>query len=273
MLRNFAAWLDRALEEEPPPDGLTPGLLSALRNGEPLPPLEAMPGAGPGAEPRAEPRTEPRTELGAAQRGDLYSLWSAMTTLAQEVRVQGRLFKQLNETLIHSEQNRDKQSEEREPEPARAEEIRSESSAGGQPRKQEIDLLLDLRDRMERGIVTARDAAAELTPARLPPLARWLGVGRGYAHRAQEILGALSHSYSLTLGRLDEALVACGVGRIACLNRIFDPQSMTAIEIDETAAAPEGTVVEVYRDGYEWNGNIYRTAQVKVARNPRSKLP
>ncbi|MGC9225311.1 MAG: nucleotide exchange factor GrpE [Terracidiphilus sp.] len=257
MLRNFAAWLDRALEEEQPPEGLTPELLSALRSGEPLPPLDDA--------------------HATVQGSDLYSLWSAMTTLAQEVRVQGRLFKQLNETLGKSVQNqsaqdRDSPSQEAAWGSAGAEEGRSEPSIGGQPRKQEIDLLLDLHDRMERGIATVRNATNELTPARLPRLARWLGVGRGYAQHAQEILGALSHGYSLTLDRLDEALVACGVDRIACLNRGFDPQRMTAVDIEETAAVPEGTVVEVYREGYEWNGKVYRTAQVKVARNTGSKL-
>jgi molecular chaperone GrpE len=252
MVRNFAAWLDRALEEEQPPEGLTPELLSALRNGEPLPSLEEAPAADHGS--------------------DLYSLWAAMTTLAQEVRVQGRLFKQLNETMIESAQssgtpNRGTPGGEA-GDPA---EVRSEASGSGQPRKQEIDLLLDLRDRMERGIASARDAAAELTPARLPRFARWLG-GDGYARHAQEILSAVSHGYSLTLDRLDEALVACGVDRIACLSRVFDPQRMTAIDIDETAVVPEGTVVEVYRDGYEWNGRVYRTAQVKVARKMRSGL-
>lgn len=239
LVRHFAAWLDLALEDEQPPEGLTPELLAALQAGEPLPPLDATHTAGQGS--------------------DLYSLWSSMATLTQEVRVQGRLFKQLNETLARSEQNGS--------EPVEAEESRSEVSTSGRPRKQEIDLLLDLRDRMERGIATARDAAAGLTPARLPRLARWLGVGQGYARHAQEIFNALSHGYALTLDRLDEALVACGVDRIACLHQTFDPQRMTAIDIEETAAVPEGTVVEVYRDGYEWNGKIYRSAQVKVARN------
>lgn len=247
MVRNFAARLDRALEEEQPPEGLTPELLAALRDGAALPLLEGAP-------------PESSTEPGAGQGSDLYSLWSAMATLAQEVRVQGRLFKQLNETLVQSVQERYAPGEETAPESPRA------------PRKQELDLLLDLRDRMERGIASARDAAAELAPARLPRWTRWLGLGRSYAHRAQEILKALSHSHSLTLARLDEALVAHGVDRITCLDRVFDPQCMTAIEIDETGAAPEGTVVEVYRDGYEWNGKIYRTAQVKVARQTRSEF-
>ncbi len=262
LMRRFAAWLNRALKDEPPPEGLTAELLSALRDGEELSPLNGTEG-GAGQE----------TESGADRGCDLYSLWSAMTTLAQEVRVQGRLFKRLNETLTGSVQNRDTLVEETPAaEAARAEAPPCELAANGQPRsqaprKQDIDVLLDLRDRLERGIASARAVAGELAPTRLPRLARWLGVGGGYARHAQEVFTALLHGYTLTLDRLDEALVACGVDRIACRNRLFDPQRMTAIDIEETGAVPEGTVVEVYRDGYEWNGQVYRAAQVKVARN------
>ncbi|MGC8549488.1 MAG: nucleotide exchange factor GrpE [Acidobacteriaceae bacterium] len=243
LVSNFAVWLDRALENEHAPEGLMPEVLAVLRDGEPLPPLHGMDAAGQGS--------------------DLYSLWSSIVTLTQEVRVQGRLFKQLNETVAQSVKNGS--------ESADAQMSRSETGAGGRPRKQEIDLLLDLRDRIDRGIGTARNASAELDPARLPRLARWLGVGRGYAQHAQEVFHALSHGYLLTLERLDEALVACGLDRIVCLNRIFDPQCMTVIDIEETGAIPEGTVVEVYRDGYEWNGKVYRSAQVRVARNLETK--
>jgi molecular chaperone GrpE len=240
MVRSYAVWLDRALDDEQPPEGLTAELISALRNGDPLPPLE-----------------------GAERGGDLYALWGAMTALSQEVRVQGRLFKQLNETLVQHHQASA-------PEAGEAEEPRSGPVGAAQPRKQEIDLLLDLRDRVERGIATLRHAATELALARLPLLARWLGLGTTYARHVQEILDAISHGYTLTLDRLNEALVACGVDRIVCLNCLFDPQRMTAVDIAETGDIPEGTVVEVYREGYEWNGKVYRTAQVKVARNTRS---
>jgi len=99
----------------------------------------------------------------------------------------------------------------------------------------------------------------------------WLGVGAGYAGHTQEILAALSHGYSLTLDSLDEALVGSGVSRIACQGQIFDPHRMTAVDIEVTASVPEGTVVEVYRNGYEWNGEVHRTAQVKVARSPERR--
>jgi len=200
-----------------------------------------------------------------------------MTALTQEVRLQGRTFKQLNETLSQNAQSLEASAAEasRGGEDARAEQARIQQAEARQPRKQEIRLpvnvLLDLRDRVERGGNTARNAAEELAPKRLPRFARWLGVGARYARHTQEILAALSHGYSLTLDTLDEALVSSGVSRIASQGQIFDPQRMTAIDIEETSSVPEGTVVEVYRNGYEWNGEVFRTAQVKVARNPERK--
>lgn len=246
MVRTFAAWLDRALEDEELPEGLPPEMLSALQNGEPLPPLKESPADGQGS--------------------DLYSLWSAMTTLAQEVRVQGRLFKQMNETLIQNMQQSEQNAEAALEAPTASRQLLMDG-------KQQIDLLLDLRDRMERGAGASRAAATELAPSRLPRMARWLGVGSAYARHAQEILNALSHGYTLSLDRVDEALLASGIDRIVCQGHMFDPQRMTAVDIDETGAHAEGTVVEVYRDGYEWNGNVYRTAQVKVARKSESRLP
>jgi molecular chaperone GrpE (heat shock protein) len=43
---------------------------------------------------------------------------------------------------------------------------------------------------------------------------------------------------------------------------------MNAIDKEESATVAEGTVLEVYRSGYEWNGEIFRPAQVKVACAP-----
>jgi molecular chaperone GrpE len=254
IVHGFEVWLDRAMASEPSPQGLTAELLAALAKGDPLPPLES--------------------ELSGSGGCDLYSLWTAMTALTQEVRLQGRTFKQLNETLVQSleasaaEAQGGGEEEPAEPSCIQREEARQ---AGKQGIHLPVGILLDLRDRVERGGNTVRNAARELAPTRLPRLARWLGVGRTYARHAQEILAALSHGYSLTLDSLDEALVSCGVSRIPCQGQIFDPQRMTAVDIAETSSVPEGTVVEVYRNGYEWNGEVYRSAQVKVARNPERK--
>src|ERR1035437_9186902 len=150
---------------------------------------------------------------------------------------------------------------------APAEQSRIPQAESQQARKQEVDALLDLRDRIERGGNTARGAVDELAPSRLPRLARWLGLGASYVRHAQEIMAAISHGYVLTLDSLDEALVACHVNRIACQGQIFDGQRMRAVDIEVNGSVPEGTVVEVYRNGYEWNGEVYRPAQVKVVRS------
>jgi len=257
IVSGFEAWLDRAMADEQPPQGLTDGLLAALENGDPLPPLESE---------------QPGT-IGC----DLYSLWAAMTALTQEVRLQGRTFKQLNQTLVQNAQTLEASAAEARSrgEDVPAEQAEIQQAEALQLRKQEIhfplNLLLDLRDRVERGGNTARNAAEELAPKRLPRLARWLGLGTRYAAHTQEIVAALSHGYSLTLDSLDEVLVDSSVSRIACQGQIFDPQRMTAVDIEETSSVPQGTVVEVYRNGYEWNGEVYRTAQVKVARKPERR--
>ncbi len=228
---SFEVWLDQALASEQPPQGLTAELLSALQNGDPLPPLEDVAPGGSGC--------------------DLYSLWSALTALTQEVRLQGRTFKQLNETLLQNALNLESfstASENAEDEPRK----RSENPQTPRPRKQEIDVLLDLRDRVERGGNTARAAAAELAPSHLPWLARWLGVGRAYARHAQEILTALTDGYALTLDSLDEALVSCRVSRIACLGLSFDPEVTVREEALATVdGKPLHLELEITREQYE----------------------
>lgn len=223
LVRNFEAWLEKALADEAPPSGLTAELLSALETGDPLPPVD--------------------------RSCDLYSLWCAMTALTQEVRLQGRAFTQLKDTLF------------------RGLEASAETPRSKQAQRREIDTLLDLRDRVERGRSAAQSAAEELAPSRW---ARWLGIGRRRARQTQEILAALSQGYGLTLDRLDQALLDLNVSAIRSEGQRFDPQRMTAIAIGETDEVPEGTVVEVYRNGYEWESELYRPAQVKVAR-PRAR--
>lgn len=231
-LRSLAGWLDRALEDEQAPEGLTPELASALENGDPLPPLESE-----------------------DWPADLYSLWAAMTALSQQMQMQGRQFKQLIGLLTEEREAA------REPDPV--------VMAPAGPRRQEVDLLLDLVDRVERGIATLRRASGELAPSRLPAAARWMGA-TAYARRVGQMHEAILQGHVLMQDRLNESLVACGIDRLVSLNRPFDPERMTAIDIADTADVPEGTVVEVYREGYEWEGRIYRTAQVKVARRMRN---
>ena len=73
ILQRFEEWLERAVAPEEPPRGIDAEILAAVTGAA---------GEGEGRDP-----------------ADAYSLRSAVTALAQEVKLQGRSFKELNETL------------------------------------------------------------------------------------------------------------------------------------------------------------------------------
>ena len=234
ILSCFEAWLDRALTSEAPPAGIEAGILAEL--------------------------TEVSGEDQQPDRTSSYALWAALTALSQEVKLQGRTFKELNATL--------------DSQPARiGDEIRVgyrererdlQRETERRCRKEILSALIDLRDRLERGIESARACSAELKA----PAQSWLErlVSKTPARNpAGETVAALLKGYELGLERLDQTLEDFNVRRILCLGQPFDPRLMNAIDREESDRVASGTVTEVYRGGYEWNGEVFRPAQVKVA--------
>ena len=244
ILRRFEEWLDSALAAEEPPHGIDAEILSALSQGS--------------EEERAA----------GDRRCDSYTLWAAMTTLAQEVKLQGRTFKELNETLggqaAAGQAGRI------------AEEIRSayrdrerdlQREAERRCRKEALLAMIDLRDRLERGLDSVRAGEAEISKA---ARAGWLArvFSRPGRDRTAGTLAALTKGYELAIDRLDQTLDEFQAREIRCQGETFDPRRMNAIDKEESSAIPEGTVLEVYRSGYEWNGEVFRPAQVKVSCAP-----
>ena len=208
-MSRFEQWLDSTLAWEQPP----PGIPEEILTGEETPAVEGQ--------------------------TDLYTMWAAVTALTQEVKLQGRSFKQLNETI-------DKEFERR-------------------GTRQLIDGLLDLRERLVRGIESVRQRE-EPRPVFLYRIfrGRWLEI-----QHAREVVRAMENGYRMTLERLDDMLRSYNVMPIDCTGQTFDPLLMNAVDVEETEDAEEGEVLAVYRTGYEWNGEIYRPAQVRVARRKR----
>src|SRR6266567_4859590 len=228
ILRCFEAWLDGVLAAEEPPQGIAAELLSSLATE-----------AGPNANNKC----------------DLYSMWAALTGLTQEVKLQGRSFKQLSETLAPvadlAPQLPEMQREARE-----------------RARREMLDVLLDLRDRLGRGLDATRASQGQMRESLESNWTARLLARHGALRHTFERVGALEEGYRISLGRLDDVLTEFGVQEIACQGQPFDPSSMHVVEVEETDQAAEGTVVEVYRTGYEWKGEVHRPAQVKVARKP-----
>jgi len=236
ILRRFEEWLEGAVASEEPPQGIEAEILAAVTGG-----------ASEGREPAAA-----------------YSLWSAMTALTQEVKLQGRSFKELNETL-GSQANR--MAEHERDLLVRETERRC--------RKEVLSVLIDLRDRLGRGLDSVRATEAGVSK----PIQRgWIARTFGRAdqplpddHSAGATLAALKKGYQLGLDRLDQTLEEFNAREIPCEGQPFDPRRMNAVDREESSTVPEGTVIEVYRSGYEWNGELFRPAQVKVACAPVGK--
>jgi len=207
ILQRFEQWLDIAIADESPPQGI---------------PAEILDGD-------AAPESAPT---------DWYSMWAAMTALTQEVKLQGRAFKQLSESLAAEGERRG--------------------------RKESLGALVEIRERLLRGLegVSGRE---ELRPGFWDRIfaRRWREV-----EHALSVARALEDGYRLSLAYLDDVLFQLQVRPIECEGRPFDPRRMNAVDAEETGEAAEGTVLFVYRAGYEWNGELYRPAQVRVARKP-----
>jgi len=261
LLERFDAWLRDVLADEAPPEGLPAEMLREF---------DALPAAAP--------------QDDAPERGDRLALWSALTALTQEVKLQGRAFNRLQDTLkplaemrpalsdnlaAHEEALRLAGEIARQALAARAERgAELERQAEQRATRALLDVLLDARDRLARGLGLAHSHAAEL--ARLRGWRAALGLGRAATRRFLDVTLALEEGYRLALRRIDEALEQLGVHPIECAGKLFDPHFMTATDVADEPDVPDGVVLEVHRTGYAWKGEALRHAEVKVARADRS---
>lgn len=209
IVRRFEEWLDSALLDEASPRGI---------------PKEILTGEGGDAPPSA----------------DLHSMWAAITTLTQEVKLQGRAFRQMGDSLVRDTERRS--------------------------RKEVLDALLEIRERLLRGLKSARPAHRERENIRPAFLDRLFPEHRRRTGRFIATIAALEDGYRLTLRHLDDLLGQFHIRPIECDGAPFDPKSMNAVDVEETDDVDEGTVLSVYRTGYEWNGEIYRPAEVRVSK-------
>ena len=77
-----------------------------------------------------------------------------------------------------------------------------------------------------------------------------------------------SEGIELVRRNVVNVLDAEGVTQLPTLGRPYDPEYATAIQFRETDDGDEGTVVEVYQEGYMYRNRVLRAAQVVVARRP-----
>jgi molecular chaperone GrpE len=259
LVERFKAWAAGALRDEPLPRGIAAELLRHLGD-------------------------ESEEENASTAQTDAYTLWSAMTALTQEVKLQGRSFKQLSDSLeplrdmretvkslitAHGESLAEARRIADEALRRRAEADREiERRTQRRAQREMLGVLTDLRDRLRRGLENARTGRNADNSIRITWLDRLLGRTRALL-ALSEAAEALEKGYTLCLDRLEETLAASGVRELPCVGLTYDPRTMIAADIAESAEYPEGTVVEVFKTGYECNGEVFSHAHVKVVRAPR----
>ena len=59
-----------------------------------------------------------------------------------------------------------------------------------------------------------------------------------------------------------------GVTHVETLGKAYDPAYAEALQFRETEDGEEGTVIEVFREGYMYKDRVLRAAQVVVAKRP-----
>lgn len=250
IIARFTQWLDSVLEDELPPEGVAPELMALLEDGPVDDPPEAC--------------------------GD-YEIWSTLTALTQEVKTQGRTFRDLTEAMAPVQSSLERLAErpaEDSTAPLReaiaalqASQADAKRAAADAAWGDVLDILLDMRDRLYRGceglrstLTHARGAFETRRMVRLVP-----GVSRSL-EPVFEAVSAAEQGNALLLERLDESLARMGVHEIPAANRPFDAATMKAVDVETRDDMPEGAVSAVLRCGYMWRGDVYRLAEVRVSR-------
>ena len=116
---------------------------------------------------------------------------------------------------------------------------------------------IDVMLRAERGVQQVIDSVRSQ-----PAWRRWLG---GSA-RTIAALSATLEGLKLGIQRMDRSLATHGLESVSAVGRSFDPESMEAIEAVPGTGQPAGTVIEEIRRGYQRGNEVFRYAQVKVAK-------
>ncbi len=232
------------------------------------------------------PDSDNRRDQAEQDPMDAYGLWSAMTALAHEVKLQGRVFKQTCDALMPFQElpgtvtalmdayKETMAHHERQFHNMKMEWVRREQEVRDTVRHQTlremISMLIELLERLRHGASAAREHGASIKALKSTSLFDFLRRNRSedikYQHAHAATL-AMEEGYQISCRRIEELLHQLGVSEICCMGQPFNPAYMRAAEIEVTNDKPEGTVTFVHRTGFFWNDQVFQPAQVKVTRH------
>jgi len=184
------------------------------------------------------------------EQTDLYSLFSEMAALRNEVKTESRQFKNalgdFKTGFDSLQQSNDELTKELDNYRAQLE-----------TQKEHItrNLLLEFLEVYDRLLAGSK------------VLASYQPVSSLFVHskkQDKQFIHSIQEGQSISLRRLEQLLGKYEVIAIEVLNQSLDPYSMTAIEIDHNPKIDDGIVTEELRKGFKWQNKMLRLAEVKV---------
>ncbi len=89
-----------------------------------------------------------------------------------------------------------------------------------------------------------------------------------HAEEAKGDISPWAKGFEMILEQLRQVLSDHGVSSFLSLHQPFDPHMHEAVETEERADVPEGTVVLEFQKGYRLGGRVIRPARVRVSTRP-----
>lgn len=185
---------------------------------------------------------------------DLFSLFTELAALHNEVRIESRQFKatfeQFKSLFDLVQVNQDNLTKE-------VEKCRTEQKV--QQRETTRSLLydfLEIYDRLEASLVLLD----KYTPSFL---------GR-FCKTNERLIDGLREGQAITKRRLEQVLIRYQVRPLEVVGKPLDPHTMRAIEVAIDPDVEHGIVVEELRKGFMWADELLRVAEVKVNRKDPS---
>lgn len=185
------------------------------------------------------------------QKTDLFSLFTELAALRNEVKLESRqvknaldLFKDTFDTLQTSQEQLIKELEQ----------CRSEQNRQLRDNIRSLFLaFLDIYDRIEAG-------AATLNSYRF---SSWTQ----FCRKEIRLIRGLQEGQAMTLRRLEQLLARYQIRPLEALNKPLDPHSMQAVEVEYQPQLENGIVTGELRKGFMWEEEVLRQAEVKVNKN------
>ena len=145
---------------------------------------------------------------------------------------------------------------------------RLKKEAENRARRETLGVMLDIRNRLKMGSEPARENRQKLGEYQKSGWLHRTIHSKAVIRRMHDIVAALEKGYRLGFDRVDEALRQMGVREIVCEGCTYNPQTMKAVDIEETSNFPDGTVIETFRPGYMMDDQVLHPAHVRVSRAP-----